>query len=249
MKKLMEIPWGAVNLSDHGVEFDLEGNKTVSLQARESEIQISFSTTESDSQNSRFVTGTGHTVHINPALPDLPVVIKPLSPLSIMPGKTLNAVIDVPMVLQIQWGPVKKQQLLFEFPFQDLSRSWFGDPDSGEVAYFLESPFHSDYLKYEENNHCISCPVTIINKSSQTLKLERMILRVPFLPVYKGESRFFSGGTKITFRGQDQISQLSFSKNAPHMDEALSLFTPARRVEDSSMISKSFYFIKTLYEG
>lgn len=243
------IPWGHINPAENDISISLGTDVNLVLKADEKELRLYQSDSESKHILHRFVTGPGSKVFIDPGMPDLPVVIKPESELTIMPGKSLSAFVDVPVVMQLHWRTAKKRQLLKEYPFRDLSRSWFGDPDNGEIAYFLESPFYCDYREYEPGGCCVYCPVTIINKSIQPLKLERMILRLPYLSIYKGESLFFSGRTTITFRGQDKISQLSFSKHAPEINEELRLVSPPRQTEDNGVLSKSFYFIKTLYQG
>lgn len=244
-----KFPWGEILSDSDKFEMKLDNENLLRLQKRDGEIQISSGLQEDDNTPSRFIVNNSQQLYLDPGLPELPVVIKPKSELSILPGQLLSTYIDVPLVFQISLGTIKKKYLLKEFPALSLSRSWFGDPDSGEVAYFLESPMQSDINSCDSDYSCIHCPVSITNRSNQILSLDRMILRVPYLTIYRGQNRFYTNRTKISYTGQDQVSQINIIKTPPDVHEKLTVVSPPRLAIDSGVLHKSFYFIKTLYNG
>ncbi|MDA3809919.1 MAG: DUF432 domain-containing protein [Spirochaetaceae bacterium] len=249
MKKDNLIPWGEINFISDSFELKLKDNLFLKIIRNDHEIQIYYGISQTDIKKSRFIISRKQQLFLEPCLPDLPVVIRPESNLSIMSGTVFNTFIEVPITLQITYGSVKKKKLIYEIPIRSLSRSWFGDPDSGEIAYFIDSPMDTKIISKCNAYSCIYCPVTIINKSSQILSLERMILRVPYLTIYRGDTRYYSGGTRITYRGQDQVSQIILQKTSPDIDDNLQVAALPRLEVDSGVLLKSFYFIKTLYNG
>lgn len=237
------IQWGQQDNSNLPITLEMRSGRKIFIEKKSREIRIIES-----SDVHRYICGSGDSIFLEPGLPELPVVIKPDSVLSILPDKTLHAFIQVPLVIQICGGSSKKKYPLFEICSSDLSRSWFGDPDNGEIAYFLESSFITENEKCRTDGSVICCPVSVTNRSNQLLTLERMILRVQFLSIYQGKERLYANKTRINFRGQEQISQITYSKSAPDLEPALTQITPPRLIEDG-VLKKSFYFIRTLYNG
>lgn len=245
---IQNLRWGPVDNSALPLAINLPSGKQVLIEKKDREITITIGDGSGSDDVHRFVCGPADTVFLEPMLPDHPVVIKPDTALSILPDKTLHAFIQVPLVMLISGGSAKRKHPMMEVSYSDLSRSWFGDPDSGEIAYFLESSFITESEKCRTDGSVICCPVSVSNRSNQLLTLERMILRVPLLSIYRGKERLYANKTKINFRGQDQISQISYGKSAPDLEPLLQPLSPPRSVEEG-VLRKSFYFIRTLYNG
>lgn len=249
MSKYQLDDLGEISFSSNIFELKIDDKSFLRLERKEKELITSFVTSTDSPLISRIILGEGEHVYLEPCLPDLPMVIKPTINLSISPGCTLNSFISVPMVFKLSYGSLKKKKILQEFPVKSLSRSWFGDPESGEIAYFLESSLLNSIEPCTSDLNCIHCPVSITNKTNQILTLERMILRVPYLTIYQGGKNYYSNMTKIAFRGQDQLSQINMQKTPPEIESNLILVSTPRLAIDSGVLKKSFYFIKTLYEG
>jgi hypothetical protein len=243
------FPWGEILSATDSFTLDISSTKFLNITRKGHELLVSHNLFNNEELDTRFIISSAHHTFIEPGLPELPVVIKPVSELSILPGQVFHAFIEVPLVFQLLCGTLKSKMLLQEFSSQELSRSWFGDPDSGEIAYFLESPMATSLESCSTKYSCIHCPVTISNNTNQILTLERMILRVPYLTIYKGQERLYTNRTKISYRGQDQISQINILKTPPDVQEELTLTSLPRMAIDSGVLHKSFYFIKNLYNG
>ncbi|MBN2655661.1 MAG: hypothetical protein JXR86_01270 [Spirochaetales bacterium] len=245
----MKWKWGNQDLSGGEIALYSDGDLILLIKRDHEEILIESGAEGDGEVISRFIAGKDAPIVLEPALPDLPLVIKPEMPLSVLPGLTFHCFVEVPLVFSI--GTVKGKELygLREVPVRNLSRSWFGDPWNGEVSYCLESPLHTSPENYMLNETSIYCPMHISNRSSQILSLDRMLLRVPYLSIYQGKKRLYSNGTRISFRGQDQISQVSFYKSPPDLDGPLKQVASPRQTDEARLLTKSFYFFKNIYNG
>ena len=242
------IPWGVIGLTDGSLRLDLPLGRTLQIK-REGDETLIFRNGPEGEQVNRYITGTGQSLFLEPGLPDLPMILKPAVSLSILPEKKMETLVEVPLLVKVLIGNMQKKELLLEFPLQSLSRSFFGNPDTGEIAYFLESPLYNRVEEYGKPGCSVYCPLTIFNRSDQNLDFERMIFRVPYLSLFYGEKHLYSSPVFVSFRGADQISQISYRKQAPSYEPNLAFASPPRKAEDKGLLKRSFYFIKTLYNG
>jgi hypothetical protein len=245
----MNNMWGPREFGAEEIRIVSRGEEILRIKKEKDELLVAGKNMIESGEFARFIAGKESKISIEPNLPELPIVIKPESALSVLPGVTFHCFVSVPLVYVVKSGRGKKEKTLIEASVRSLSRSWFGEPWGGEVAYFLDSPLHQSIGAYGEDDSAILCPVTIVNRSNQILSLDRMILRVPYLSVYEGKSRLYSNVTKISFRGQDLISQVSIQKGAPEVESSLKLAAHPRQTDESGLLSKSFYFIKSIYNG
>jgi len=243
-----QIPWGRIELPDSGFIIPLPGEQSVRLRRVRNELIITR-ISESGETESRFITGNEHSVFLEPGLPDLPVILKPSQYISILPSRKLDAFVEVPFTLRIFFGSKQKKIMLMEIVLKELSRSFFGNPENGEFAYFLESPLCCSIADYSAFESSVYCPLSIVNKSDQNLEFEKMIFRVPYLSIYKSSSGLIGSPVNITFHGQEQISQIVYRKTPPNTVEDSVFLAPPGAAEDKNLIRRSFYFFKNLYTG
>ena len=240
------IPWGIQDLNDQDLTVSLPSDERLIIKRVENEICITHDS-PLKSNVSRFFTGKSNSLFFQPALPDLPMTLKPADRVSILPGNRMEASIEVPLILSVLYGSQSRKETLTEVPLDYLSRSFFGNPDNGEISYFLESPMYRDPRQYEKQDRSVYCPVTIINRSMQQLEFERMILRVPYLSIFFSGEILTSSPVEITFKGQDQISQIIYKKAGSGKKQEAA--TPPRQPADKNLLKRSFSFFKTLYTG
>ena len=240
--------WGKVQLPDGRLDLSLADDLSVGFERCGNELIIKIIKGD-DVSVKRYITGNEHDLYLEPGLPDLPIILKPEQYLSILPSKRLDAFVKVPLVLRVYYGTKQKKTALTDVVVQNLSRSFFGSSESGEFAYFLESPLHTDISGYEADNRSIYCPLSISNRSLQNLEFEKMILRVPYLSVYRTGGNLVASPVSITFRGQEQISQISYRKAPSAHGGSSELLSAPRQEEDKNLLRRSFYFIKNLYSG
>ena len=242
------ISWGKIELNDTVFSLNLSQDKQLDITRDRNEVIIKVRNGKDETVN-RFITGSENHIFIEPGLPELPVILKPEQYISVLPSKKLEVYVEVPLFIKILYGNKSNRDVIFEYNPQLLSRSYFGPTENGEFAYFIESPLKCCISEYENTGSNIYCPLTISNKSSQNLEFEKMILRVPYLSIYQHQQILIASPVVITFRGQEQISQIVYKKSPPVSGENLQLISAPRKKEDKNLIRRSFYFIRNLYTG
>ncbi len=84
-------------------------------------------------EGSKNVIISGEEMHHIPTLPDLPVVLRMDHPLVIGPRNEISTVVPIPLIPALAVPePKGHYRILALFPLPHLSKTWFGDPESGE---------------------------------------------------------------------------------------------------------------------
>ena len=86
---------------------------------------------------SQLVADKHESLFIQPALPDKAVIIRPVKNISVLPSMKIDIVVKIPLWIQFYTGAIKPDNMIHEFPGVNLSPTWFGEPDNGELAYRL----------------------------------------------------------------------------------------------------------------
>ena len=244
----LNISWGKIDLVNNKYSLPLSDGLSIELTKTPNEVVLK-KTTAAGTETSRYITGNEHSLYIEPGLPELPIIIKPANSISVLPSKKLDVFIEIPYILKILYGTQNKKNLLCEIVIEQLSKSFFGNPENGEFSYFIESPLNCCIQEYSKPGSSVYCPLTITNKSQQNLEFEKMILRAPYLSIFKSEDLLIANHVNIIFTGQDQISQIKYKKTPQGFGSDAKLISEPRTEEDKNLLRKSFYFIKNLYAG
>ncbi len=240
----INIPWGKINFNNSNYLLTFSERISLNLEKIDNEIIITSSFDDNITVN-RFVTGNDRDLFIEPGLPDLPIIIKPIHSISVLPSKQMTVFIEVPGVIRILYGSQKKKNVLFEFSYHKLAKCFFGNTENGEFVYSLESPFYRRISDYETNNSSIYCPLVISNKSSENLEFDKMILRVPYLSIYQQRTELIANPVAITFKGQEKISQIVYKEIQVLSAEGESILMSLPRTEEAkNLLRRSFSFIK-----
>lgn len=181
-----------------------------------------------------------------PSFPDRPIVIKQETSFKILPGKEVNIFAQIPVSLQFYAVSHKKEHLLFETPSRELSSTWFGESDSGTLAYSLRSTIAYSFERPNQVADYVICPVKLVNESSSPLVVQRLLLQCDYLTIYGNELDMYSNEITIKFKGVNEISDVLYANKPPIYVDQLNKITSARSVKSSGVISKSFSFIKSL---
>ncbi|UCF17103.1 MAG: hypothetical protein JSW59_06510, partial [Phycisphaerales bacterium] len=128
---------------------------------------------------------------------------------------------------------------LCEEPSVDLSNTWFGDPMSGELGYSLRSRARREISETRAEPHRALCPVTIRNTSPEQVKVERFCVHVAHLGVYPGESRLWTNGVQIAFRGEAEVSQVEYSEQPPGYEETGNVLSYPRTPVRTTLLKRS----------
>lgn len=194
----------------------------------------------------RYVTGAGETLALQPALPDRPVVIRPRAPVVLLPGQSGRFFFSVPLWLRFVSSSGTLRRTVDEVPSRSLSSTWFGDMDTGELCYAVDSRLLRSTADEDDDDAFARCEVEIRNSSREKLKFERISVHVEFMHLYAADDRFWSNAVRVVFKGAEQISQLSYRAGPPNsLPNAESICEP-REAQDLSLFKRSFNLIREI---
>lgn len=176
------------------------------------------------------------------SLPGKAVAARPEEPLLLPDGETASLTTSIPLELTLV-TPGKSRRLA-SVPALVLSKSLFGEPDTGEIVY--SSPLEvAQYAKLSDiPAYCAQCDMRVNNVSGGTLDISRVCIRVEYLGLFLGDQGFVSDSITFSFRGADQASSLAFKRWTE--SSSLQRVAPPRSTGYGNLIRKSFDFFRNL---
>ncbi len=196
-----------------------------------------------------FYTGESNDLLVVPALPNKPVVFRNNKNLKVSAEEKARLFFRIPLTIQLYFQEIKDTNRMTELPLQRLSDTWFGEIDSGEPAYSIGSAYYNSLsdidLKYWE----AVIPVEIINNTSGTLDLQRLILRVEDFNLYRNANYILSNYINIEFKGQEQVESVSLSTSDDIHGDKFQLIANKRLSDSKKLLRRSFFFIKNIYQS
>ena len=166
-----------------------------------------------DVEWNRWAATPGHdTLHLVPVLPDQPLVVRPDSSFRIPPGIKVRIFVRVPVWVRIE---TDDKTILTEVPTVHLSKTWFGEPDGGELAWALKTDALHEFEGIPVRAHEALCRVDINHKGNEQLELNRLFLRVAHLRVYRAGDRLWTNAVKAVYEGGDKVGSVDYLKSAP----------------------------------
>jgi len=164
-----------------------------------------------------------------------------------LPGKNILVFIQIPLWIQFYAGTKKKENLIFECNSIELSSTWFGEPDSGTLAYSLRlKPDEQLFEKPKVFTNKIVCPIRLTNDSNAPLDVQRLLLHGEYLNIYGDGNQLYTNEVKIKFKGISEVSDVQYSNQSPSFSEHTGQISSARSAKANNVISKSFHYIKSL---
>lgn len=185
---------------------------------------------------------------LEPATPDLPIVLRPQEPIAVAPGAKISYRVQLPLWVQLLAVPqinrkTSNPDLLFDLPTEALKRTWFGTGESGEIGYhwhFLPR------LKERYQRHLFTVPLTIQNSSQTVLWFERLLLRVIHLDLYRVNRQIETNQVTVSFKGSEQLSQVTFEPHPSAKHRGAKLLSERRVPANQDIIRRSFLWLRDL---
>lgn len=193
-----------------------------------------------------FVADKSNLLNILPALPDRPIVIKPMESFKLLPKSNIHLFIPIPLWIQLYAGQSKKKRLVYEIPAIELSSTWLGEPDSGILAYSLRLNPSSQYDKTALKAYEVLCPIKVSNDSANTLDFQRFLLNVEQLTIYSENDLLYTNEVHIRFKEENVISEVNYPPKSPAIIENAKHIAEPRNMERRGALVRSFYFFKSL---
>ncbi|MGQ8338172.1 DUF432 domain-containing protein [Sunxiuqinia sp. A32] len=223
------------------------GWKITEIQKNEMNSSIKFDSISDfpeDEKCNVFQTGRSEQIHLLPALPVKPIVFKTKSQIKISPKQSIRLFLKVPCNVQLYYSQADSDHLMAEHELVRLSDTWFGEADNGEVAFAI-GDFYSLQLDSTKTTAFEAiCPVKINNNSNVPLELQRFLVHVESLNIYRKSNQLITNLVSIDFKGPDQISNILYSTEKNIHGENPVLIAHARNAGSKNILGKSFHFIK-----
>jgi len=177
-----ELWWGTFSIEEEQSRFFKIGNIVICVDRFHHKWHIT-TYREGEQPFKTFAAQTSNEIHLKPALPDRALLSQLDRPIYIPVGKTVLIYISSPLWIRIEAG--NPSTLLDEFATETLADTWFGKNTlDGEICYanhIQGSPRLEDLPR--ETTHVIT-PVSIENRSRETLLLQELKIPLPYLSIY-----------------------------------------------------------------
>lgn len=169
---------------------------------------------------------------LRPVVPDRPVVIKPLHPVTLPAGEAGRFFALIPVFVELVFTDGGSEHLLGTVASRILSDTWFGTPTEGEFAYSIPFPASRDFEELERYPHHIICPVEIENHSRDHLVFEKICLRPAYLSLYCGAENLWSNPVEVRNESRGRRSLVRYPHRPPEeAGDVTEVAVPQERAE------------------
>lgn len=193
-----------------------------------------------------YYTGRSNNLFIQPALPPKAIVLRNRTKIVIRAHQSLRIYLAVPLYVQLYYSQINADHLLTEFETQRLTDTWFGEPDMGIAAFSVGSRFALNMEELNASSHEVIVPVNIYNNSTQLLDMQRLLIRVELMNLYKVNNQFISEMGTVEFKGPGQHSHINFSTEKTIHGTNPQPIAKARQTWNRNILGHSFHFIRQM---
>ena len=191
----------------------------------------------------RFITADGSDRHIIPVLPDLPLVIEPEKPVTMLPGTNAQFFLRLPLYASITAGGRNTgPQTLMEIPGLRMSKTWFGSTLEGDLCYSLKCTFFTD--KPEPVPLSAATRMNLVNDSKEPLRIEKLCLHAEYLELFIDGDEVWTNSVEVRYQGDGQESSISIGEGAPEYCSGNSTYVKPRNINRKSFVQKTFDFFR-----
>ena len=153
-------------------------------------------------------------IEVLPTFPDRPLVLYPENPFRLLPGAKARIFVRTPLWVRLQ-VPGRQGGELAEIPTLTLSDTWWGKPEDGELAYWLHIMARREAPSEIFLPDRIICPLALVNGAKEDLPVEKILLRASHLSIFKGQESLWSDEIRISYRGEEEGSELEMTGRPP----------------------------------
>lgn len=182
---------------------------------------------------------THETFFLMPRLADRSVVIKPVQPIYIPSGQKSTLYISTPLWI---CGFVQSQkEPLFDFPILRPKDTWFGsDKMQGQLCYATPVDGSTDLNLLTPRAFRAVTPIQFFNDSHQQMRLERINVPVPSLPLFHSPEtqRLWTSEIKVFQDSIDRPPRIRIESRTPDIAGQVTFVQPSRI--DSGFIPNMF---------
>lgn len=184
-------------------------------------------------------------VSFRPIFPDRSVVIKPEYPFKIAHKASVKVYTRIPVFIRIT--PTKfPDHIITEIPSIKMTGTWFGDFLTGELCYRITTTARREISDELYEDHLCFAPLYITNNADEDLPFDKMSLKVDQLSIFKGPKGMWADETKITYTGEDNLSEITMTGKTPSEIKDPVLLMKPRLPVRKNMAVRTFRMIKDL---
>lgn len=195
----------------------------------------------------RWTAPEGTLLKIAPCLPALALVAAPQNPFRILPGERARVYVSVPVGVRAS-VPGEKDLPLVEVPTEGLSRTWIGTPQKGELAWWTRTRARRDPAADPALPHIATAPLVLSNRSAESLLIEKIFLRLPFLSVFEAGEELWTDASHIIHKGPGEYETVQEEGEPPDERTDGRLLAAPRARPKTGLAALSFSPLKALSE-
>ena len=158
----------------------------------------------------RFASTMGQVVLV-PRCADLPVIVRPMTPLTLLPGAEAQIYVTTPVwvCLALQGAPVP----FFETPTHRPVSTWFGStPQAGEVAYASRSKARSRLDLVEFRPGRATTRLSLANTQPDVWQVQRVKIPTPHLALFVGAQGLWTPSITVRNNSEGEADMILDSK-------------------------------------
>lgn len=218
--------WGTFLVDEEQSRFFKVGHIVICLDRYNHQWHIT-TYREGEQPFKNFSAQSSNHIGLKPTTPDRSLLSQLERPFYISPGESALLYISSPLWIRIEAGdpPI----LLDETPTETLMDTWFGKNTlEGELCYANQTYCSSHLDELPRDITRIITPITLENRSRETLLLKELKIPLPYLSIYKDKQNYL-WTEQLTVQQEDlnNIDTLVL-KGSPTMVEGGELLNPAR---------------------
>ncbi len=182
---------------------------------------------------------TPEIVWVRPALADRAVVVYPEDPFHVTAGESITLFCSTPLWIRVEVGA--SRLALMETAIERPPDTWIGPSTrEGELCYATQTAARLERASVPRHPHRALTELRIRNAASDTLRLERVNLAVPYLSVYAGrDGGLWTESVLLERTSSETIGRLQIGH--PPVPTEAEKITPARlTAEPGGVLVRAF---------
>lgn len=251
---MTEMNWGVIEIPDELEGFLQIHTLRIWYKKKEDELWLAYDHAGSDTtgsqpdppDNSEWQRWTMpqrfNQIKIQPAFPNLPVLIKPATPFRLATNTKTRIFVRIPVWIKILVG----KDTLIELPTRILSKSWFGNFLDGEICYWAVTEARKHIPLESVLPYYVICPIEILNESGGDLLVDKICHRVNRLSIYIDDEQLWANEIHVAYHGRDAASDIEFNRSAPQEAKNAKRVAGPRDAVRRSFAIKTFDSLKDL---
>ena len=179
--------------------------------------------------------GTG--LRLTPHLADLPVVVRPETPLVIPPGQRTVLYVGTSVWVRVK-ATGRGTPLLADIPVFRPSDTWFGSNTRiGELCYASRTKARTHEELLGRMPHRAVTPVELTNNGTDSLPVQQLRIPVQALSLYEAGDRLWTDGIRFTREYDKTAAEFEIDNSARHLPEKRKALTaPQQPISHKSVI-------------